>query len=122
MRSRRSWILPYLTMSSLCMHAWSGVHALCRLEHGGINAYICHALSCTSNVVCQTLLGLLLRLAALLQGAPSSLKSEDVNEAALEPHVIDTVVEGRLGGGEETIYSPADGPPLDMHAPKPRSS
>lgn len=56
-----------------------------------------------------------------MQGAPSSLKSEDVKEPALEPHTIDTVVEGRLGGGEEVIYSPADGPPLQMSDPKPRS-
>jgi hypothetical protein len=39
-------------------------------------------------------------LVLCMQGAPSSLKPEDVKEPALEPHTIDTVVEGRLGGGE----------------------
>ena len=56
-----------------------------------------------------------------LQGTISSTTDEPVKEGAMGPDVIDTVVEGRLGGGEETIYSPQDGPPLHQADPKPRS-
>lgn len=51
----------------------------------------------------------------------SSLSDDAIRDRAAEPDVIDTVVEGRLGGGEETIYSPIDGPPLHHSDPKPRS-
>lgn len=56
-----------------------------------------------------------------VQGTVSSAKDEPLKDGTVGPHTIDTVTEARLGGGEETIYSPEDGPPLHQAAPKPRS-
>ena len=97
---------PHRQQGVMCvlMHAWRrlGGHAIA--PHKSTGALSAPTLS-----------------ARCMQGATSSLKSEDVKDGALEPDTIDTVVEGRLGGGEEVIYSPADGPPLHQSDPTPRS-
>ena len=55
------------------------------------------------------------------QGTISSIKDDAVRDGTLSPITVETVTEGRLGGGEETVYSPEDGPPLHHSAPTPRS-
>lgn len=51
----------------------------------------------------------------------TSGRDQDLREDAFAREQYDTVVEGRLGGGEKTIYSAKDGPPLDAQDPTPRS-
>lgn len=60
--------------------------------------------------------------------AADAAAREEAQEPSYEPYTkpptgsaIGQPVEGRLGGGEETIYSPIDGPPLYHSAPTPRS-
>ena len=56
----------------------------------------------------------------MLQGTTSGREKEP-KEGVLQREQFDTVVEGQLGGGEKTIYSAKDGPPLDAQDPTPRS-
>lgn len=56
-----------------------------------------------------------------LQGTISSIPPDVMDDNDASRDVIDTVVEGRLGGGEEVIYSSKDGPPLQPQDPTPRS-
>ena len=51
----------------------------------------------------------------------TSGRDKDLREDAFAREQYDTVVEGRLGGGEKTVYSARDGPPLDAQDPTPRS-
>ncbi len=55
------------------------------------------------------------------QGTISSVKDDEIRDGTLGPNTVETVTEGRLGGGEETVYNPEDGPPLHHSAPTPRS-
>ncbi|CAK0787752.1 hypothetical protein CVIRNUC_010974 [Coccomyxa viridis] len=51
----------------------------------------------------------------------TSGREKELKEGVLQREQFDTVVEGQLGGGEKTIYSAKDGPPLDAQDPTPRS-
>ena len=55
------------------------------------------------------------------QGTISSIPPDVIDDNDAARDVIDTVVEGRLGGGEKVVYSSKDGPPLQPQDPTPRS-
>lgn len=54
------------------------------------------------------------------QGTTSG-EEKRFREEVTPPEQFETVVEAQLGGGEKTIYSAKDGPPLNAQDPTPRS-